>query len=127
MPDPNPGDTPMLPSRDSDRTDGVEKKLGLLAAAYAAGRRDLAMSLAESIKDTLQYERVVSGELGAPLDSGPDDFARVGDLPAAWAGWARGWSHVKTVSLFETVGLERAADPVTIRLGVRADQATDLA
>jgi metal-sulfur cluster biosynthetic enzyme len=50
----------------------------------------------------------------------------VEDLPDAWAGWARGWSFVKTLGFFETVGLERAGEPVTIRLGVRADQATDL-
>ena len=116
----------MPPARDPDRTDGVERKLHLLAAAYAAGRRDLAMSLADSIKDTLRFERTAAGAPGPLPHSGPDEFARVGDLPAPWAGWARGWSYVKAVSLFETVGLERTAEPVTIRLGVRADHATDL-
>ena len=55
----------MTSARDLDRTDGVERKLSLLAAAYAAGRRDLAMSLAESIKDTLQFERTTAGESGS--------------------------------------------------------------
>jgi metal-sulfur cluster biosynthetic enzyme len=115
----------MSSSRDRDRTDDVQRKLGLLAAAYAAGRRDVAMSLAESIKDTLEYERMAEAGPGGTLHSGPDEFTRVDDLPAAWAGWARGWSFVKSIALFETVGLERAREPVTIRLGIRADQATD--
>jgi hypothetical protein len=71
----------MPPPRDLDRTDGVERKLDLLAAAYAAGHRDLAMSPAESIKDTLQYERTAADEPGPPLHSGPDVFARVGAPP----------------------------------------------
>ena len=116
----------MTSGRDRDRTDGVEVKLRLLAAAYAGGRRDVAMSLAESIRDTLRFERMTDGESGAAVHSTPDEFARVDDLPDAWAGWARGWSFVKTLGLFETVGLERAGEPVTIRLGIRADQATDL-
>ena len=95
----------MPPSHDPDRTDSVERKLGLLAAAYGAGHRDLAMSLAESIKDTLRFERTAAVEPGTPLHSPHDDFGRVGDLPAAWAGWARGWSFFKAISLFETVGL----------------------
>jgi metal-sulfur cluster biosynthetic enzyme len=115
----------MPPSRDLDRTDGVERKLGLLAAAYAAGRRDLAMSLAESVKDTLLFERATAAELETPLHSPPDEFARVGDLPAAWAAWAHGWSFAKAVSLFETVSLERAGELVSIWLGIRADHATD--
>ncbi len=115
----------MPPARDLDRTDGVERKLDLLAAAYAAGRRDLAMSLAESIKDTLLFERATAGEPGTPIHLPPDEFVRVGDLPAVWAAWARGWSFAKAVSLFETVSLERAGEPVSIWLGIRADHATD--
>src|SRR5260370_29533733 len=52
------GNAAMASAPDRDRTDGVERKLGLLAAAYDAGRRDLAMSLTESIKDTLLFERM---------------------------------------------------------------------
>src|SRR5262245_51970817 len=115
----------MTSSPGRDRTDGVERKLALLAAAYAAGRRDLAMSLAESIKDTLGLERGAAGVPGEALHSGPDESRRVEDLPAAWAEWARGWSSVRTLALFETVGLERVGEPTTVRLGLRADQVTD--
>jgi hypothetical protein len=82
----------MPPSREFDRTDGVERKLGLLAAAHTAGRRDPAMSLADSIKDKLLFERATAGELGTTLHSPPDEFTRVGDLPAVWA---RRWSFAK--------------------------------
>src|SRR3954463_3307100 len=100
----------MTSARDRDRTDGVDRKLRLLAAAYAAGRRDVAMSLAESIRDTLRLERMTDGESGVTAHSGPDEFARAEDLPDAWAGWARGWSFVKTLGVFETVGLERVGE-----------------
>lgn len=115
----------MRSTRDLDRSDAVEKKFRLLAAAYAQGRRDLAMSLAESIKETLQFERTGVVESANDLDSPPDAFRLVDDLPAAWAAWARGWGFVKAVTLFETVGLERVGEPVTIRLGLAVDQAVD--
>ena len=102
---PHPGDAAMPPSRDSDRTDGVERKLGLLAAAYASGQRDLAMSLAESIKDTLRFERSAAADACTPLQSSPDEPGPAGAFPAAWAAWGSlGWSFARAVSLFETVG-----------------------
>ena len=69
----------MPPSRDLDRTDSVERKLGLLAAAYAAGRRDLAMSLAASIKDTLLFERSRRPEISRRRSTRP---------PTSSPGWA---------------------------------------
>lgn len=115
----------MPPPRETDRSDSVERKMGLIAAAYAAGNRNLAMSLDESIKDTLRFERMTADGPAEPLHSTFDDFVRVGNLPAPWAAWARGWSFVKSISLFETVGLERAGEPVAIRIGIPADRATD--
>ena len=41
------------------RTDSIEEKLQLLSEAYRLGKVDLAMSLSESIKDTLAFERQV--------------------------------------------------------------------
>ena len=117
----------MPPSHDVDRTDSVERKLGLLAAAYAAGHRDLAMSLAESIKDTLRFERTAAVEPGTPLHSPHDDFGRVGDLPAAWAGWAAGGPSSRRSPCSRPSAWRSAGEPVSVRLGVRADQATDLA
>ncbi len=45
----------MSAARYAERTDGVPDELRLLAAAHATGNCDLAMSLAESAKDTLSY------------------------------------------------------------------------
>jgi metal-sulfur cluster biosynthetic enzyme len=110
--------------RHRDHTDGFDVKLRLLQEAYASGRRDLAMSLAESIKGTLRFERQADHEPGPP-HSGPDDGVSVDALPRAWAEWARGWSRAKVLDLFETVGLERTHEPVIVRLGIRANQCTD--
>src|SRR6056297_3224460 len=119
----------MRSTRDRDRSDGVGRKLRLLAEAYAAGRRDLAMSLADSIKDSLRYERMageeVAGGAGDATPALPGDFAPVDRLPADWAAWARGWSSVRAVSLFETVGLERDREPVAVPLELDADWAAD--
>ena len=107
------------------RTDNVSEKLRLFEAAYAAGNYDLAMSLTESIKDTLQFERWEKADL-SPAQIGAEQFAPVAKLPRAWTDWARGWSFCKPVVLFETVGIERRGEPVDIAVGFRADQTTDL-
>ena len=60
------------------RTDSVEEKLRLLGQAHRAGNRDIAMSLAESIKDTLSFERQSHGGEGE-LTVGADVFGRVTD------------------------------------------------
>ena len=41
------------------RTDSIEEKIQLLSEAYRLGEIDLAMSLSESIKDTLTFEREI--------------------------------------------------------------------
>ncbi len=93
----------MPPIRHRDHTDGLEVKIRLLQEALATGRRDLALSLAESIKDTIQFERRREAGPGG-LHSGPDHGMSVDALPRPWAQWARGWSGVKPIDLFETVG-----------------------
>ena len=114
----------MPPIRHRDHTDNVEVKIKLFQAAHASGRRDLAMSLAESIKDTLQWEQQQEVEPGV-LHSTPEQSVSIDRLPGPWADWARGWSHVKVLDLFETIGQERPHEPVTFRLGIRAEQSTD--
>src|SRR5271157_1820220 len=52
-----PESRPMPPIRHRDHTDDFDVKIRLLQEAHATGRRDLAMSLAASIKDTIQFER----------------------------------------------------------------------
>ncbi len=108
-----------------NRTDSIAEKLQLLASAYGSGNHDLAMSLADSIKDTLAFERQEQAAL-EPGQIGADQFGAAGDLPQAWAAWSRGWSFYKPVTLFETVGIERVQEPVDLTVTFRADQTTDL-
>ncbi len=116
----------MTAARYTDRTDSVPEKLRLLAAAHAAGRFDLAMSLAEATKDTLGYERQLSAPTAAPTVTA-EQWLAVGELPKLWATWAAGWSHVRPLDLFETVGIERRGEPVEIALAVPRSMATDFA
>ena len=107
------------------RTDSVPLKLRLLAAAHARGDHDLAMSLAESVKDTLSLERQSNAALPKPV-AGADDFTAVAALPVAWAKWAEGWSFVKSLTLFETAGLARRREPVELPMAFRDIQVHDL-
>ena len=108
-----------------DRTDSVEKKLRLLQDAYSQGNHDLTMSLVESIKDTVVFERQRK-KIGADSVSGAETFAAVTELPAAWAQWARGWQFCKVLELSETAGIERRQEPVDICVGFLAEHTADL-
>ena len=114
----------MAETRYTDRTDGVEEKLRLLRQAYEAGRLDQALSLADSLKDTLRCERQWQGR-GQGL-AGAEGFGRVAELPAAWEAWARGWSFYKVLTLHEGAGLERGAELVGAELVFGEDQVSDL-
>ena len=109
----------------TDRTDGVEEKLRLLQDAYSQGNHDLTMSLVESIKDTVVFERQRK-KIGADSVSGAETFAAVTELPAAWAQWARGWQFCKVLELSETAGIERRQEPVDICVGFLAEHTADL-
>ncbi|MCZ6793810.1 MAG: hypothetical protein O7J95_09395 [Planctomycetota bacterium] len=100
----------------ADRTDTVQEKLRLIEAALTAKRHDLALSLAESVKDTLTWLRQTAGD-PPPLDIDAGSAGSVSDLPAVWARWARGWSRQQSVALFEGVGIARSREPVSIRVG----------
>src|SRR5438105_1753690 len=108
-----------------DRTDSVQEKLRLLQAAYAQRNVELAMSLVESLKDTLALERQTKPQEQPPRIAA-DHFSRVEELPPAWAHWAAGWSFCKSVALFDTIGSQRVAEPVEVTVSFRADQPTDL-
>ncbi|MGC8644555.1 MAG: hypothetical protein ACP5XB_32220 [Isosphaeraceae bacterium] len=96
----------------------------MLKAACRADRRDLATSLAESIKDTPQFER--STEIASqPVLLTAEHSLPVSVLPKPWADWARGWSHVNPLSLLETVALERSREPVEVRGAMKVEDATD--
>ena len=107
-----------------DRTDSVEKKLQLLQAAYSGGNRDLTMSLLESIKGTVMYER--QRQLGPeePI-SNASTFGEVTGLPEAWASWARPWRFYKVLEVSEGAGIDRPHEPVDIPVGFLEDQMAD--
>jgi metal-sulfur cluster biosynthetic enzyme len=115
----------MTPIRYQDHSDGVREKLRLLEAAYAAGNLDLAMSLAEAAKDSLVFERQQTNR-AAQDGFGADRRVVVDDLPKPWGAWARGWKFCKPVSVFETVGIKRAGEPVELAIAFPADETSDL-
>jgi metal-sulfur cluster biosynthetic enzyme len=106
-------------------SDSVAEKLRLLENAYRSGNHDLAMSLAESIKDTLSFERQTHGNAGAATLA-TDAVRALAELPAAWREWASGWTHWRAVTVTETAGLGREREPVRVDLAFPADQVTDL-
>lgn len=106
-----------------DRTDSVAEKLRLFQAAYAEGNLDVAMSLADSMKGTLHFER--QSQPSTPVDVPADNAIAVGDLPRPWASWARGWGYCHIVHLNETVGIERRGEPVDLAVAFPADHVTD--
>jgi len=108
-----------------DRNESVTEKLDMLAKAHQAGRYDLAMSLCESLKGTLDFEQQNHSSPAKP-DIAATAFASVRDLPRAWTQWARGWKYCKIVSLSETVGAPRSAEPVDLAVAFRADQTANL-
>jgi metal-sulfur cluster biosynthetic enzyme len=112
--------------RYADHTDSVQTKLRLIEAAHKAGHLDLAMSLAASIRGTLEFERQVRDPGVAPQVSAAA-FTPTADLPPPIARFARGWSFVKPVALSETIGIARSAEPIDVRVAFQADQVNDLA
>ncbi|MCG3195893.1 MAG: hypothetical protein GHCLOJNM_00362 [bacterium] len=107
------------------RTDTIEEKLQLIEAAYRKGRFDLALSLSESLKETLQFEEQLREDPGTPLLAAAKS-SKVADLPAEWAEWARGWSSYRALTLKETAGIARAAEPVDLIVAFPVAETTDL-
>ena len=108
----------------SRRTESVQDKLQLLRRAYETKRYDLVESLADSIKDSVQFDRQTGGT-SSPTKPRAGDFVRVGELPKAWAAWAAGWEFCKPLRLFETVGIQRLREPVELLVGFRDQHITD--
>ena len=70
----------MSETRYDERTDSIATKLHLLQQACAAGRHDLTMSLIESLKDTVIFERQCQPELPPPLIRA-EEFFEIDKLP----------------------------------------------
>ncbi|MEW6752982.1 MAG: iron-sulfur cluster assembly protein [Candidatus Latescibacterota bacterium] len=114
----------MSESTYAERSDSIEDKLAWLRAAYENGRHDLALSLADSIRQTLRCERQEAGPDDALLD-GAEGLTAVADLPGAWRDWARGWRFCRGLRLSEEAGLARRGEPVEVGLALADGQADD--
>ena len=104
----------------------MDRKLALLQDAYQKGRIDLAMSLAESIKNTLSFERTLQAQHNpnpSPIESA--SLVRVRDLPGPWARWAQAWKHCYPLQLRETKGIPRIREPVIVNLVIAEDHMID--
>ena len=114
---------PVVPR--SHRTESVQDKLRLLQRAYETKRFDLVASLADSIKDSVQFDRQTDARASVPTGLNATDVVGVGKLPKAWAAWAKGWEFCKPLRLFETVGIQRVREPVELVVGFRDQDIVD--
>ena len=114
----------MTETRYEDRTDGVDEKIRLLRQACRQGNHDLALSLAESLKGTLEFERQSQRGDESPRLEAP--ALPVEKLPAPWARWARGWRFCKILELEESAGLDRSREPVEVAVDFATGETTDL-
>lgn len=95
------------------RTDSTEEQIQLLSKAYRHGKIDLAMSLSESIKDTLTFEKMIEDPVeNHVLEVEVAD--KVSNLPESWSKWASGWEFFKVIALEENVGLDRLQEPIDL-------------
>jgi metal-sulfur cluster biosynthetic enzyme len=109
----------------ADRTDNVDEKLRLLRDAYDTGDLDLARSLAESIRHTLQFESQERLDtVAAPLSA--EAIVAVDALPKSWARWAAGWRHARVLTLTEAAGIERSGEPIDVVAAFPTEQFADL-
>ncbi|MDP6597929.1 MAG: metal-sulfur cluster assembly factor [Candidatus Poribacteria bacterium] len=105
------------------RTDGIEEKLQLLSEAHRLGKIDLAMSLSESIKDTLAFERQVR-EPEIDYAPGLERTGQVSHLPQSWLSTPVSpknhrlgeWSFYKVIAVREHCGLDRRQEPVDVAI-----------
>jgi len=109
----------------ASRTDTLAEKLELVQSYYKAGRFDMALSLVESMKDTIQCEKQLRATPGEPNVDIKKPIS-VRDLPPAWATWARGWQYVQPLELNEQAGMDRTQEPIDLQFAFDSSVATDL-
>ena len=99
-------------------SDTVEIKAQLMADARARGDLDLALSLADSIKQSLAMELQQQEPRTQGLAVALNEVA---SLPAAWRAWAAGWACFTPLVVSEpTMALARHAEPVSVVLDIPA-------
>ena len=108
-----------------ERTDRFEEKLKLLEAAWKRKDFRLARALAHSLRNTAIQAQAEEESPGTPLVAAAR-FESVDALPSPWRNWAKGWKHFKTLTLDETIGQERPAEPVEVLLSFPNEQVTSL-
>ncbi|MCA9103551.1 MAG: hypothetical protein KDA63_20500, partial [Planctomycetales bacterium] len=113
----------MPPLTHHDRTDSVAEKLRQLQAAHAVGDLSIAMSLADSLRETLRFERLQRPAI--EVDIPADHTFPTAELPKAWAEWAQPWTACKPLDVFETVGIERRGEPIDVCVAFPADEISD--
>ncbi|NKB69588.1 MAG: DUF59 domain-containing protein [Candidatus Latescibacteria bacterium] len=105
----------------ADRTDRVDTKVDILRRALKAGDYELALGVADSIKDTIGNERQLYADPG-PVDVPASGWRPTGELPSAWARWADGWELCQALQLSEPSGQARRAEPVDLLVALPADR-----
>ena len=105
----------------ADRTDDVDTKVEILRRALRAGDHEVALGVADSIKDTVVNQRLLEADPG-PVDLPAAGWRPTAELPQAWARWADGWSLFQVLHIAEPIGQARQAEPVDLVVGMPADQ-----
>ena len=103
------------------RTDDVDTKVGILRRALRTGNHELALGVADSIKETVANERMMRADPG-PADL-PGHLWQPSDrLSEPWSRWADGWGLWQSVRLSEPIGQGRQAEPLDLLVGMPAEK-----
>ncbi len=108
-----------------NRTDRFEEKIKLLEAAWQRKDFRLVRALTHSLRSTAIQAQMEEENPGTPLINA-ERYEFVGTLPPPWRKWAQGWKFCKPLTLVETIGEERRAEPVEALLSFPADQVASL-
>jgi len=105
----------------ADRTDDVDTKVEILRRALRAGNHELALGVADSIKDTVANQRMLEADPGPP-DLPVCGWVSTEELPEPWRRWSDGWSLSQALRLTEPTGQARQTEAVDLLVGMSADR-----
>ena len=105
------------------RTDDVDTKVEILRRALRTGNHELALGVADSIKDTIANERMLRADPG-PVDLPAAGWHLTEQLPKPWSRWADGWELCQTVRLREPIGQARQSEPLDLLVAMPAERVT---